>query len=150
MMNRREFVTMAAGVCAGCLCGARALRAAEGLLDAGEVAKYAKDGIYADFAENGVLIVRRKNRLYAVSSLCSHKGQAVAADPDKEGQLKCDKHGSLFSPEGEVLKGPAKTPLLHHGISIDDKKRVQVDLAAFYEKEEWAKTGSFVELPEAP
>lgn len=142
-MNRRQFVGVVAGACAGCLCGVRAVSADP--VDAGDVAKYAKEGIYADFAEEkGFFLVRRKDRIYAVSNLCSHKSHTLMPDPDNAGQIKCDKHGSIFTAEGLVTKGPAKQPLLHLGIKLDAGKRIVVEPTVQFEKKDWDKAGAFI------
>lgn len=145
-LNRRQFVGIVAGACAGCLCGARPVLAADPV-DAGDIAKYAKDGIYGDFAaDQGIFIVRRNNKLYAVTALCSHKGHELMRDPDNELQFKCDKHGSLFTLEGLATKGPAKEPLLRLGIKLDGSKRIVVDPTQQFEKKDWDKDGAVIKV----
>jgi nitrite reductase/ring-hydroxylating ferredoxin subunit len=43
----------------------------------------------------------------AVSSVCTHSGTRVEPYSSAAGGLFCPNHGSLFSPQGVVLRGPA-------------------------------------------
>jgi glycine/D-amino acid oxidase-like deaminating enzyme/nitrite reductase/ring-hydroxylating ferredoxin subunit len=46
------------------------------------------------------------DRLHSVSAVCTHLGCTLAWN-DAERSWECPCHGSVFSPDGEVLKGPA-------------------------------------------
>jgi len=46
--------------------------------------------------------------VYAISTICTHLGCIVKPGPDG---FECPCHGSRFAPDGEVIKGPAPTPL---------------------------------------
>jgi Rieske Fe-S protein len=144
-INRRQFVGIVAGACAGCLCGQRVLRAEP--VEAGDIAQFAKDGIYDQFAEEHLFfLIRRRDRIYALTGMCSHKGHTLMRDPDKADQFKCDKHGSLFTLDGSALKGPAKQPLLRLGIRLDGSRRIVVDPTEQFEKSEWNKEGAFIKV----
>jgi Rieske Fe-S protein len=148
-MNRREFVT-AAAACAACIVcghGADQAEAASGTgpVDAGELKSFAKDGVTSTYAQTGgFLLVRRNGRLYAVSTICTHKQQRVGMDPAHAGQFRCPKHGSVFSLEGKVLKGPAAASLQRLGISVNETQHVIVDTARKLSEQEWDNTGAYV------
>ena len=147
-MNRREFVATAVG-CAFCAaCPENLLAAtAKGPVDAGEVSAFAKEGIYDSLTQSqGFFLISSKGKLYATSSTCTHKANLVSIDPEKAGQLKCEKHGSLFSLEGKVVKAPAKRSLPRYGIKLDAKKHVIVDPTKRFEESNWNDPNSFVKL----
>lgn len=55
-----------------------------------------------------VAVFRDAEGVYAVSSICTHLGCIVKTAP---GGFECPCHGSHFSAEGSVTKGPAPKPL---------------------------------------
>jgi cytochrome b6-f complex iron-sulfur subunit len=59
-------------------------------------------------AGRAVAIYRDDQGVWAVSTVCTHLGCIVK--PDAEG-FGCPCHGSRFTPDGEVLKGPAPQAL---------------------------------------
>lgn len=147
-MNRREFVATAVG-CAFCTaCPEHVLAAtAKGPVDAGDVNTFRKDGIYDALAQSqGFFVISSKGKLYATSSTCTHKSNQVSIDSEKAGQLKCEKHGSLFSLEGKVIKAPAKRSLPRYGIKLDANKHVIVDPTKRFEESSWNDPNSFVKL----
>ena len=77
--------------------------------DAGPVSDFATDRVYDAFRDDGYFVIRRDGKLFALSSVCTHRGCKVRARPD--GSFVCRCHGSNFSPEGKVLNGPATRDL---------------------------------------
>jgi Rieske Fe-S protein len=152
-MNRREFV-VAAAAAAACACtfacGASealaqaAATAPAGPVDVGPLAKFAKDGIDGTLAKTRKLaVVRQGDTLYAVSTVCSHKGKDVVV---QGGQFVCPAHKSVFTAMGTVEKGPAKASLLRYGISVNEAGHVIVDPSKQFEEKDWEKTGAFVKV----
>jgi Rieske Fe-S protein len=148
-LNRREFVAAAAAACAFCIaCPENILAAtAKGPVDAGDVGAFAKDGVYDSLAQSqGFFLISSKGKLYATSSTCTHKSNQVSIDSKNAGQLKCEKHGSLFSLDGRVVKPPAKRSLPRYAIKLDAKKHVIVDPTKRFEEKDWQDPASFVKL----
>lgn len=96
----------------------------------------------ASFGESNFKLVRVNNYNYDVGVLklksgqylalllrCTHAGQAIT----KTGTgYFCPLHGSRFSPMGDVVKGPATSPLQHLPIKIDNQNLVIQLNAAYY------------------
>lgn len=58
-----------------------------------------------------VLLFRQsQSQVGAVAAHCTHKKTGVRYDGGKQ-RIVCPEHGSIFSLQGKVLKGPAKIPL---------------------------------------
>ncbi len=55
-----------------------------------------------------VSVFRDAEGVYAISSVCTHLGCIVKPAPNG---FTCPCHGSQFSPDGSVTKGPAPQPL---------------------------------------
>src|SRR5436189_2918600 len=141
-VNRREFVVLTAAVAAAaCACAHCDLAVAgeapggptpPGALektpvDVGPKSDYAKDGLIDKFAKSHrILMVTNGGKIYAPTATCTHKNAVVMV---KEGELVCRAHGSRYSKEGTVTKGPAKASLYRYGIKVDDKGHIIVDRA---------------------
>jgi cytochrome b6-f complex iron-sulfur subunit len=67
---------------------------------------------------------RDEQGLYAMSMQCTHKGCVVALAGQ---QLFCSCHESRFDGNGEVLQGPATTPLPHYAVFVDAAGNISVD-----------------------
>lgn len=98
-------------------------------IDAGPVTDYAKDGVYDRFKDQGVFIVRKAERLYAVSSICTHRRCKLRIEPDHR-TLYCRCHGSSFDDAGKVLEGPATRNLPELPTSIDSANHLHVHASA--------------------
>lgn len=70
-------------------------------------------------------------RFAALSTRCMHRGCQVEPATDR---YVCPCHGSEYTFEGAVLKGPTERPLLRYRVSTDDA-RVYVHLDALVDPE---------------
>ena len=59
-------------------------------------------------ADHNVRIIATEEGIAALSLICTHLGCIVSESADG---FKCPCHGSLFTPEGKVVGGPAPRPL---------------------------------------
>ena len=96
------------------------------MFDAGPLDGFAQDKVYGEHREDGFFVIRRGGEVFALSSVCTHKGCLVRAQPDQSYHCKC--HGSNFAPDGTVTKGPAKRDLPRLKVSADAANHVLVDL----------------------
>ena len=119
----------AAGACLLCSCASNSSAPASPKstqpIDIGPPDRFARDGIYDDWADaHGFFIVRQANQLYALSSICTHRHYDLET---KGAQIVCPKHGSLFTSTGQVIKGPATTPLPRLAIHLTPARTIVVD-----------------------
>ncbi len=79
-------------------------------LTIGTAAKLAQEGYLLDAKNNVIVIVKPDKSLAALNSKCTHNGCTVGWDKTAS-SINCDCHGSVFSTNGKVIKGPAKEAL---------------------------------------
>ena len=109
-MNRRQFLILAAaGAAAANPKSGYARNPAEGhaekLIDAGPLSNYSADGLFDGFRDLGFFVIRKGDKLIALSSYCTHRKCTLKAERDHSFYCKC--HGSTFDPGGKVTEGPA-------------------------------------------
>ena len=132
IISRRQFLLLTAGMgaIAGCQTGdgggTSAATGVERIVNAGPVARYAKDGVYSDYREAGVFVVRSGKQLLAFSAICTHKYCKLTAQKDLSFYCKC--HGSTFDPNGKVTNGPAKRDLPMFPTAVDAQGQLQVKI----------------------
>ncbi|HTS17925.1 MAG TPA: Rieske 2Fe-2S domain-containing protein [Verrucomicrobiae bacterium] len=81
----------------------------ERVVNAGPVSKYAADGLYDAFRDQGFFLVHKGDKLVALSSYCTHRKCKLEAESNRS--FNCPCHGSTFDPGGKVTEGPAKRDL---------------------------------------
>lgn len=120
-INRREFVALTCVLAAGCAAdgggGNAAPPALSGPIDTGPASDYAADGVYDRFRSAGFFIVRQGPKLFAISSICTHRHCPLKPQTDHSFYCKC--HGSAFTPDGHVSEGPATRDLAVYKTSVD-------------------------------
>jgi cytochrome b6-f complex iron-sulfur subunit len=97
----------------------------------GEVSERWKDAY-------GVWLVRTKNEIYALSTVCTHLGCTPNWLPS-ERKFKCPCHGSGFFASGVNFEGPAPRPLERFKIALADDGQILIDKTQKFqaEKGEW-------------
>jgi Rieske Fe-S protein len=110
-INRRQFLLLTAGFVAGCKAvdNGGFTESEERTVNAGLVGNYAADGVYGNFRDQGFFLIRKSEKLFALSAICTHRKCKLTAEPDKSFYCKC--HGSTFDPAGHVTEGPARRDL---------------------------------------
>lgn len=92
-------------------------------------------GLPSDFAlgvdekfkdSQGVWIVRVRDGIYALSTVCTHLGCTPNYLPN-EAKFKCPCHGSGYRTTGLNFEGPAPRPLERFAISLDDSGQIKID-----------------------
>jgi nitrite reductase/ring-hydroxylating ferredoxin subunit len=96
------------------------------VIDAGDLHGFPTDGVYDAHREDGFFVVRRDGQLFALSSVCTHKGCKVRAQAD--GSYLCKCHNSTFDRDGRVTRGPATRDLPRLAVAVDAAMCLQVDL----------------------
>jgi cytochrome b6-f complex iron-sulfur subunit len=93
----------------------------------------------------GVWIVRDDEKIYALSTVCTHLG----CTPNwlaNEAKFKCPCHGSGFYKTGINFEGPAPRPLERFKIGLTDEGELLIDKTKKFQQEkgEWNDPDSFV------
>ena len=93
----------------------------------------------------GVWIVRESDKIYALSTVCTHLG----CTPNwmaNESKYKCPCHGSRFYKNGINFEGPAPRPLERFKIFLGDDGEIVIDKTKKFQQEkgEWTDSESFI------
>jgi cytochrome b6-f complex iron-sulfur subunit len=68
---------------------------------------------------SSVVIARDAGGVYALSTVCTHAGCDMAFNGTVSSSgLFCGCHGSQFSPNGDPVAGPARSPLTHYAVTV--------------------------------
>ncbi|HEU5396320.1 MAG TPA: Rieske (2Fe-2S) protein [Verrucomicrobiae bacterium] len=94
---------------AGCSTGSWTEAKRERVVNAGPASHYLTDGVYGAHRQDGFFIVRQGSRLFALSSICTHRKCKLTAEADRTYYCPC--HGSTFDATGRVTEGPARRDL---------------------------------------
>jgi Rieske Fe-S protein len=100
------------------------------IIEPGNVSSLPEDSLLL-VPGNSVYIGRDAGGVYAMTTVCTHKSCNMVNQgglmPD--GTIDCSCHGSQFDWFGEVLAGPAVTPLPHYHVAIDANGDITIDTA---------------------
>jgi cytochrome b6-f complex iron-sulfur subunit len=154
-VDRRQFVSAAvvavSGVaCAGltsCTQTAPYAPASAGPVDVGPLSEVARSGsdVNGSFVRRGhFLLVNERGRLYALSSICTHRGCDVKPSPRGPAPLQCPCHDSVFTLEGKPVSGPAKRPLQRLAIVVIANGHVIVDPSRRFGPQEWENPDAYI------
>ena len=130
-INRREFLVLTAAFVAGCGTAENAgvfPARKERVVNAGPVTHYTADGVYAAFRSRGFFIVRRGEKLLALSAICTHR--RCKLDVERDRSFYCPCHGSAFDPGGHVTQGPARRDLPILLTSVNENGELLVTVPA--------------------
>ncbi len=110
-ISRRQFLILTAGLAAGCKTAdnpGNSVANEERTVNVGPIGNFAAAGVY-NFRDQGFFVIRKGEKLFALSAFCTHRKCKLTAEPDRSFYCKC--HGSTFDPSGDVTEGPARREL---------------------------------------
>lgn len=123
-MGRRRFLVLAGasvGAAGAVACGSAAAvaPASVGDVPAGNVSSLPAGSLRVVQGEP-VCIGRDSGGVYAMTLTCTHAGCDIGATGDVSASgLLCGCHGSRFDANGNVVSGPAPSPLDHFAVTAD-------------------------------
>jgi cytochrome b6-f complex iron-sulfur subunit len=78
-----------------------------------------KNGYLLDKSSKVIVVKDSNNQILAVNSVCTHRGCTVEWQKDSN-SLFCPCHNAKFTPDGQVLAKPAKTPLASYEVKEEN------------------------------
>jgi len=96
-------------------------------------------------AQHGVWIVRDSEKIFALSTVCTHLG-CTPNWLENDNKFKCPCHGSGFYKNGINFEGPAPRPLERFKIALTDDGEITVDKTSKFQQEkgEWDDPESYL------
>jgi cytochrome b6-f complex iron-sulfur subunit len=139
-IERREFLRLAAASVVAAATGEVAAgeegasatpqtkpAAGERVVDAGPLSGFSDERVYDQFRDQGFFVIRREKKVFALSSVCTHKGCKVRAHADQSFVCRC--HNSTFDRDGRVLSGPATRNLPRLAVKQNSDGHVLVNVS---------------------
>jgi Rieske Fe-S protein len=85
-----------------------------------------KDNEFTAVPDHAIVLSRADKTVTALTNVCTHKGCNIKP---KAGQkiLTCGCHGAQFNLDGTVAKAPAKDPLAHYALRLNDAGLIEID-----------------------
>jgi Rieske Fe-S protein len=97
---------------------------AQGPVDAGPYTQYYRSsGVHDQFAASHGFFIVSDIRVYAVSASCTHRRCPLKRFGDG---IKCHCHGSTFTADGKVTRGPATRDLPRFRVTLNEQNHVIV------------------------
>jgi len=93
----------------------------DGFQVVGTVEELNAKGKLTNNVASAIVIRSANNDLIALDQRCPHQGCAVSLTESGE-RLACPCHGSEFTIRGELLQGPATTPLTAYEVKTEDNQ----------------------------
>ncbi len=127
-LNRRQFVKQAGGMAGAGATFTFLERCASNDIRPGNIVNFTIDltssssaalqNVGGAIVKNGVIIIRKSSTEYvALSTVCTHESCTVNYNSSSN-RLVCPCHGSIFSNSGQVIQGPATSPLPSYSTSV--------------------------------
>ncbi len=151
-MKRREFLAASAGCACWVLAqpglaGTKApVTATVGPIKIGDLRSFTKEGIDIRFLTHGFVLIRGKDRIYALSAFCTHQPTERLGGRAGGERLICPSHGSQFALDGSVIRGPARRNLARFAITADDQGQVTVDTSKSIPPDKAGDPAAFVKV----
>jgi Rieske Fe-S protein len=127
--DRRGFlrIVVGAGVaCAGCAGADGSSAKTFGDVSGGNASALAVGGVQA-VSGAPAFLGRDAKGLYAMTTTCTHQACDLASSGTiSADRITCGCHGSQFDKTGEVLHGPASSPLQHFAVTVDANGAITV------------------------
>jgi cytochrome b6-f complex iron-sulfur subunit len=77
-------------------------------------------------ADRKVSVIKGDNGLYALIRNCTHMG-CIPNYSENDCQYLCPCHGSVFTLEGDVVRGPAPEPLYRASLVVNKRGAVEIN-----------------------
>ena len=115
----------------------------------GKLSDYPKPGFYDTFRQKRVMVSKLDDRLVVMSAVCTHKGCLVKIKADDPAELKCPCHGAVFTDQGTVDSGPAKSSLVRYALKQNADGAITADLTQSFDEKDWDNAGAFIPVKPA-
>ena len=124
--SRRALLCAAAAGAFGAGCSSAASPASFGDAPAGNASELVVGDVKV-VAGVAACILRDAKGVYAMTLTCTHQGCDMASEGSvSPAGIQCGCHGSQFDVNGDVVRGPASSPLEHFSVTADAQGNLTV------------------------
>lgn len=137
--DRRSFLGTFGAGCLGAACLGGAALSVEYLspnsvlepsprFNAGPLDQYPPDSVTEDLDHKTYIVRNRSGSIYTLSAICTHLG-CLTFYKQQEDIIACPCHGSKFTRGGDVIQGPAPSPLPRYMAELNARSELVIDRA---------------------
>lgn len=94
----------------------------------------AREGALID-ADNGVIVARVKNEVYALSIICPHRAVTTLEWLPDAKEFHCPRHDAHFQPDGELIDGRPDRAMDRFAVRRAGHAIIVVDTATVYQQD---------------
>lgn len=104
-----------------------------------------KDGEALNYPGENLIVIKSKNKIYALSNICPHNGCIVNYE-NNEKKFICPCHQSIFNTNGSKINGPSPRGLNRYELTLESSSKLRIDTSKQYKENDNKYINLFIKV----